>query len=146
MIPRILSLFLAAAVVLAVPDARAVAKGHNRQERLENTRWVPARIGDRPVVVSGRQREPWIELNPKSKRVAGSGGCNRIAGTYEAGPGTLRFGPLISTKMACPGVDMEAPFLRALHEVRAYRVHGRVLELMDDRGQLLARLDERNLR
>jgi len=65
MIPRILSLFLAAAVVLAVPDARAVAKGHNRQERLENTRWVPARIGDRPVVVSGRQLEALIELNPK---------------------------------------------------------------------------------
>src|SRR5439155_1415174 len=58
---------------------------------LENTRWRPIRIGGRDVVVSGGQHEPWIELNPRSKRVTGSGGCNRIAGGYRTGDGTLRF-------------------------------------------------------
>jgi len=125
--------------------------GERCQERaslagLANTRWRPVRIGPREVVVSGGQREPWIMLEPSSKRVTGSGGCNRITGGYEASDGMLRFGRLAGTMMACPAMDTETAFLRALEGTRRYRVLGRVLELLDDRGRLLVRLEERNLR
>jgi copper homeostasis protein (lipoprotein) len=113
---------------------------------LANTRWRPVRIGDRPVSVSGQRREPWIVLDSRSNRVTGSGGCNQFAGSYEAGRGTLRFGPLISTKVACPSSDTETAFFRALGDTRRYRVLSRVLELLDDGGRLLVRLEERNLR
>ena len=98
------------------------------------------------MIVSGRQREPWIELESRSKRVTGSGGCNRISGSYETGGSTLRFGRLVSTQMACVSMETESAFLRALRDTRRYRVHGRSLELLDGRGGLLARLEERNLR
>ena len=34
-------------------------------------------------------------------RVSGSGGCNRLAGTYTASGEQLAFGPLATTRMAC---------------------------------------------
>jgi copper homeostasis protein (lipoprotein) len=113
---------------------------------IENNRWRPVRIGERPVNVAEGEREPWIVLDPRSKRVTGSGGCNRIHGTYEAGADSLRFGPLAATMMACPSSETETAFLRALQETRRYRLSGRILELMDTRGRRLVRLEERNLK
>jgi copper homeostasis protein (lipoprotein) len=122
---------------------------------LEDSRWVPTRIGDNPVVMPEGQREPWIELDSRSKQATGSGGCNRMSGGYEAGEGTLSFGNLISTQMACPALEIETAFFRALERTRRYVVihsHGdrverpAALELMDAAGNVLARLEERNLR
>jgi putative lipoprotein len=131
--------------VLMRRASRDDGPGGTTQAGLENTRWRPIRIGDRDVIVTGQQREPWIVLEPRSKRVTGSGGCNRISGSYEAGVGMLRFGPLMSTKMACAALGTETAFLRALGATWRYRVRGRILELMDERGRSLARLEERNL-
>lgn len=122
------------------------AVGSGVQTGLENSRWVPTQIAGRGVSVTEAQREPWIELEPRSKRMTGSGGCNRISGGYEAGPGTLRFGQIMHTQMACPAMEGETAFLRALTNTRRYQVLGRVLELRDDSGRVLARLEERNLR
>ncbi len=121
--------------------------GQRPASGIENNRWVPIEIGGQEMrAVSGEQREPWIELDPNSKRVTGSGGCNRISGSYTAGDGALRFGPLIATRMACADMDTETSFLRALDATRRYRVRGREAELYDGRGVLVARLEERNLR
>src|SRR5580765_7799207 len=116
------------------------------QTGLERTRWRPTRIADRAVVVSAEQREPWFVLEPRTKRITGSGGCDRISASYEAGEGTLCFGTLVSTQMACPSMDTEAAFLAALGATRRYRVFGHILELLDEHGQLLVRLEERNLK
>jgi len=113
---------------------------------LGNTRWRPNRIGDQPVTLSGHEREPWIQMDPRSLRVTGSGGCNRISGTYESGRGVLRFRSLISTQMACVSMDTETAFFRALNQTRRYRIIGRSLQLMDDLGRPLAQLEEGNLR
>ena len=48
--------------------------------------------------------------------------------------------------MACPAMDMEAAFLRALNGTRRYRIRGRILELMDGDGKPLVGLEERNLK
>jgi heat shock protein HslJ len=115
------------------------------QPGLANTRWRPIRIGDRAVTVTAQTREPWIVLEPKAKRVTGSGGCNKITGSYDSGTGTLTFGPLASTRMSCPGMETETAFLKALEGTRRFRLVGRHLELEDAHGQVLARLEERNL-
>jgi copper homeostasis protein (lipoprotein) len=115
------------------------------QPGLAHTRWRPIRIGERAVTVSGQAHEPWIALDPKAKRVTGSGGCNRISGSYESGGDTLTFGPITSTRMACPGMETETAFLKALEGTRRFRLVGRHLDLEDARGTVLARLEERNL-
>jgi len=122
-------------------------EGQPPSSELENNRWVPVEIGGEEMrAASGEQREPWIELDPNARRVTGSGGCNRISGSYTAGDGALRFGPLITTKMACVDMKTETDFLRALDATRRYRVRGREVELYDGRGVVVARLEERNLR
>ena len=112
---------------------------------LEDNRWRPMRIGGSTVTVAPNQSEPWIHLDSHSKRVTGSGGCNRVSGSYQTGRDSLRFGALVTTQMACPQMDTEAAFLRALGETRRFRAHGRTLELLDSRGKALVQLEERNL-
>ncbi|MGE5179768.1 MAG: META domain-containing protein [Bacteroidota bacterium] len=108
---------------------------------LEGARWRPVQIGGRNVNGSGQ--EPWIEFDPRSSHIDGSGGCNRITGGYEVTGTSLRIHTLASTMMSCPSMDTERAFLRALDRTRTYRVMGRELELYDDTGSLLARLEER---
>jgi heat shock protein HslJ len=99
------------------------------------------------VVVSGQDREPWILLEPHSTRATGFGGCNGISGRYDVQGQSLRFGPMIRTQMACPSLDTENAFLRALEGTRRYRLRDpRSLELLDASGRVLARLEERNPR
>jgi copper homeostasis protein (lipoprotein) len=112
---------------------------------LEDTRWRPIQLGDQAVAVAQGQSEPWIVLDSRSKQVSGSGGCNRFSGGYEAGEGTLRFGPMASTKVYCTPMDTETRFLQVLQATRGYRVSGRTLELLDEAGHRLAQLEERNL-
>ena len=128
----------------APPAKRAVAR-HASLASLENTRWRPTRIDEQAVRVAAKEREPWIELDPKSGRATGSGGCNRISSTYTVKDSTLYFGPIVSTRMACPSMKLETSFLGALKDVRRYRVSGRALVLMDHWGRVLMRLEERNL-
>lgn len=114
--------------------------------RLESNRWRPVQIGDRVVSVASGQREPWIELEPRARKVSGSGGCNRISGNYVLRDENLRFSKLITTRMACSAVATENAFLKVLNETGRYRLRGRVLELMNGNGKFLARLEERNTR
>ena len=112
---------------------------------LEDSRWRLVTLGGHAVQVHGDQREPWIVLESRTKRVTGSGGCNRISGGYEAGRGSLRFSRIASTMMACPSLEVETQFLRALDATRSGRVSGRTLELLDAKGTVVAVLEEANL-
>mgnify|MGYP001353173174 CR=1 FL=1 len=40
------------------------------------------------------------------ERISGSAGCNRLSGSYKVEGRTLTAGPLMATKMACPGAGM----------------------------------------
>jgi copper homeostasis protein (lipoprotein) len=110
-------------------------------EPLENTYWKLTRLGDTPVTVASQQREPHFILNPKSRRVGGSGGCNRLMGSYELNGDRLTFGQMAGTMMACPeGMDTEKAFLQALGQVKQWKIAGQHLELFDAAGKLVAAL------
>ena len=57
-----------------------------------------------------------ILLQPDG-RVQARFDCNRGGGTYEIGKATLTFGPLMSTRMACPPDSQAARFTRDLQRV-----------------------------
>jgi hypothetical protein len=50
---------------------------------LENTEWKLIRLDDTPIHAASERQEPQLLLNPESRRVSGSGGCNRLLGSYE---------------------------------------------------------------
>ena len=114
---------------------------------VENTYWKLIGLGDAPVAASSRQQEPHLILDPASRRVSGSGGCNRFTGSYELHGDQLTFGKMASTMMACPeGLDAESMFLAALGRVNQWKFAGEELELSDDAGNLVARFESRNMK
>lgn len=112
----------------------------------ENTYWKLMQLGGRSVAVAEGQREPHFILRPDSgsQRVVGSGGCNRLMGSYELAGETLTFAHLATTRKACAqNMETEAAFVAALGEVRTWRILGEHLELSDDDGTVLMRLEQR---
>ena len=119
-------------------DAAAV---NSTAAQLQSTYWKLTALGGNPVNVPDSQREPHIVLQPDSK-VNGSGGCNRMFGSYALTGDALTFSGVGSTKMACQdAMDIETSFLPALQRVAKYRVVGQQLELLDSAGALVARFD-----
>lgn len=64
--------------------------------------------------------------------------CNRGGGDYEIEEGKLSFGPLISTRMACPDDSLDALFMKDLQRVTSFFVRGGelYLEMPIDSGTL----------
>jgi len=76
-------------------------------------------------------------------QVSGSGGCNRITGSYQRTGSSMKIGPLASTRRACVDAtrtQVETSFLAALQGSTHYSIVGSELMLIDGGGQTLAKL------
>jgi heat shock protein HslJ len=114
---------------------------------LENTYWKLTTLRGQPVVAPDRQREPHLILQPAQHRVSGSGGCNRLSGGYTLAGDRLTFGRTAGTMMACvDSMELERGFLDMLAVVARWRIDGQRLELIDSRGDVLARFEAVNSR
>ena len=91
------------------------------------------------------QAEAWIAFKADGT-ASGLGGCNNFNGGYSEDAGSLRFGPIAATRMACPDPKskVEIDFFQALDATREVVATHLVLALFDDRGQLLATLTRRD--
>lgn len=78
--------------------------------------------------------------------VLGSGGCNNFFGTFEQSGRLVTFGPLASTKMACPEplMSAEQEFLSLLADVRAAEATWKELTLYGEDDQPLVTLRRRD--
>jgi heat shock protein HslJ len=105
---------------------------------LEKTEWRLIRLGRAAVKGDELHRPPEIVLDPESHRASGSGGCNRIMGGYELKGDTLTLARMASTMMACPdGMETEQKFLKALGQVKRWKIAGQQLEMMDGSGKVI---------
>jgi heat shock protein HslJ len=107
---------------------------------LLDTTWHLAEVGGRPVPATDDSRRPSMRLVADGRKVQGNAGCNRMMGSYELNGAALKFGPLMSTKMACPALDTEQAFLSALGSTTRYQIDGSNLTLYGADGPL-ARLE-----
>ena len=106
---------------------------------LEKTEWKLIRLGRAAVKGDDLHRQPQIVLDPVSHRASGSGGCNRIMGGYQLKGDKVTFARMASTMMACPdGMETEQKFLKALGQVKRWKIAERQLELMDGLGKVVA--------
>ncbi|MGE5819201.1 MAG: META domain-containing protein, partial [Deltaproteobacteria bacterium] len=64
--------------------------------------------------------------------------CNNGGGNYQISAGKLSFGPLMSTRMACPPGSLDATYTRDLQRVVSFFVQGGdlYLELPVDSGTM----------
>ncbi|MEZ4388945.1 MAG: META domain-containing protein [Candidatus Krumholzibacteriia bacterium] len=111
-------------------------------ERLEDQYWKLTRLVGEPVERPDGQREPHLVLHSNEHRLAGSGGCNRLTGSYDLRDEELTFSGVATTMMACPdAMEQEQRFLAVLRDVRFWRIHGAHLELLGPAREILARLE-----
>jgi len=113
---------------------------------LENTYWKLIREGGEAVTIAG-EREPHLVLHSEDRRVAGSGGCNRLIGGYTLDGERLSFSQVAGTMMACPdGMQYENAFHDALKRAVSWKIEGERLELFDETGVSVAQFESRYMR
>lgn len=121
-------------LVVRVPDTQV-----KQSAGLEVMHWRLHTLAGKlaPLGAGGRQVD--IRFLPKEGRAAGFSGCNRFTGSFTASDtskssGTLTFGPIAGTRMACPqgDGDIEQPFLQTLGKVTAYRLQEDTLSFVSE--------------
>jgi heat shock protein HslJ len=109
---------------------------------LRGTYWKLVRLGDSPVASAAKQHEAHLVFADDTLRVAGSGGCNRVTGSFELDSDRLHIGRMAATMMACPeGMELEQRFLDTLEHVESYLIRGSHLEMLDAEGVVSARFE-----
>jgi heat shock protein HslJ len=87
--------------------------------------WVLTMLGDKPIKATETRNEvPRLEISLTEGRVTGTTGCNRLSGPVRADTRRIRFGALVTTRMAClgEGSQLESAFVKALDAPLTYQV------------------------
>lgn len=119
MLRQVFTAIIGVALVAAC-ETDAASDGAPTSDLLTLSDWAAETIDGAPVVNPGR-----VTLSFGDGRVSGRGGCNLYSGPAELGDGTLKLGPMISTKMACMEqglMQQEAAYLKALQDARRYAI------------------------
>jgi uncharacterized lipoprotein YbaY len=110
---------------------------------LDGTRWNAVELAGKPVPALDSERAPHLVFQTEG-RVAGSDGCNRVAGTYQLEADAVTFGHMIGTQMACPDTgEIEKAFRIALSDAKRLTRTGNRLELFDAKGTRVAAFSTR---
>lgn len=114
------------------PDDRFDAGAPLRS--LRGSEWRLIRLGETPI-----EAEAGIAF-ASDGMASGNAGCNRFSGSFEEDRGTIAFGPLASTRMACPDPQMsvETGFFQALEAARTTVAYHLVLAFLDDEMKVIA--------
>lgn len=86
--------------------------------------WRIVEVDGQPILAANAQNAPFIGFSLADGRVYGNSGCNRMMGTFTVNasrPGTLSFGPIGGTRMACPDMTVEQRILAALQNVTSFK-------------------------
>ena len=98
--------------------------------------WVLVALGEQ-ASPPARGKPATLRLEASASRAAGFAGCNRFSASYTLAGDSLRFGPIMSTKMACvDGDELERSFLGALPVVATYEATDSALILKGPSGPL----------
>jgi putative lipoprotein len=108
------------------PAASAVPSAAGPPTELPGTSWVLQGISGAELGTG----VPTIDFGTDGN-VSGSAGCNTFNGTYTVDGSSISFGPLASTKMACPTADMavETAFLAGLAGAKTWSIQALFLTL-----------------
>lgn len=86
---------------------------------LEGGPWLVEDVNGGGVIDNARLEMTFDPGDQNSSRVSGRSGCNRFSGSWQQTGAAVKFGPLASTRMACPPalMDLERKFLATLAAV-----------------------------
>ena len=137
----VLARFLRVSLAMVVAGGALAQSGnHKTSTPLEKTEWKLVWLGSTKLEWSTPQQVAYIQLDPESHRVSGSGGCNRLMGGYELSGDHLKFTQVAMTRMMClHGRDTESGFAKALNQVTSWKIADGKLLLKDADQRVLAK-------
>lgn len=137
---RILIPLLLAATMLFTGCASRVAR--KAPPSLPAGPWALVELNEKPVTVVNLSQQPTMLFDAEGGRVSGHAGVNRYNGSYTQNGTAMSFGPAATTKMAGPPelMRIEEEFLAMLPKVKSWRIETAWLQLIGDKGVILARL------
>lgn len=98
--------------------------------------WNLKSINSTSINTAGKT--PSLKFQPAENKIFGFGGCNQFSGSVEIKSNRIKFGALISTKMACPALEIETDFLRIIsNNEMDFRISGRKLTLSNGQDTLI---------
>ncbi|WP_336514642.1 META domain-containing protein [Pollutibacter soli] len=107
---------------------------------LKGTYWKLTELAGTAVTAREGVKEVYLKISSTDSTVQGNGGCNGFGGNYTLGNGDrIKFSRMISTMMACDGLDVENSLYRALENTDSYVIKGDTLQLNRARMAPLAR-------
>ncbi|MFT3787493.1 MAG: YbaY family lipoprotein [Tepidisphaeraceae bacterium] len=97
---------------------------------LRETYWKLVELNGSPVQVTDNAREPHLIFKQEGNRLVGSGGVNRLSGTYIVNNDQITTDKVISTKMAGPEAAtlQEESMFEMLRSALTYRITGDTME------------------
>ncbi|MGB5105152.1 MAG: META domain-containing protein [Candidatus Zixiibacteriota bacterium] len=105
--------------------------------------WALVKLGETEVAVDSGSKAVRIKLEKEENRLSGFTGCNELIGTYQVSADTIVFAHMGLTQTQCPtGRTTEEHLMRALEASMTYRTDGKVLELCDGGGMVVAKFEE----
>jgi heat shock protein HslJ len=103
-----------------------------------NNLWSLQRLDGKPIEVLAGRKRPNVEFKTGAGELFGYGGCNGIRATLRVENDQLVIGPIASTKVACPQLDLETEFTGLLSQgPLRYAFEGEELLLTTPGGRTL---------
>jgi len=119
------NLFFAAALLFMVSCSPKLAP----DQKWPDKKWTLYELNG-STSLKGADGDITFQFNTAEQRISGYGGCNRVSGPYTMdGKGSLKFGMLISTRMACPDMSTEDALMAAFPKTDSYEIRNNELWL-----------------
>nr|MCE5388560.1 META domain-containing protein [Acidithiobacillus sp.] len=117
-----------------------VSEDSEGQLLYESFRWQAQYVEGASSLAGSGGKVPYIAFIPSSQKIVGWDGCNQISGNFTLGSNHgLKFGPLISTRKACMGLEVDRHVAQVLNHTHGFRVHDSTLQLLGAKGKVIAR-------
>lgn len=133
------TLFVASLGIVGCGCAKKATKNNTVNVTELNGAWNVVELNGKNISVS--DNTPYLELNFSNNRLQGKGSCNRTNGNFElsdSDPSAIRFPAVMTTRMACPEMQLEAEYLKALNEVQSViKVDKNKYGFVDKNGNVL---------
>ena len=135
-IPILIAGFALAGCATGISDDQKALSSDPQMVIGKTWQWVSSTTPVEKITVAAPERYT-ILLQPDG-RAQVRFDCNRGGGKYKIAEGQLSFGPLVSTRMACPPDTQDGTFMRDLQRVTSFFIEDGVLflELPYDSGTM----------
>lgn len=100
---------------------------------LEGIQWQLIELDGAALAPLPGGRQPSIRFDADKKSASGYNGCNNYFGEYDLQGQSLKFGPIASTRRACPKADsaIELKFMTVLEKTNGWEIKDGTLTLFD---------------